>query len=153
MRDDVNNFAFDQFDISIYKETIFNILDKYAPIKQKYLRVNEAPFMTKELHRAIMKRSRLRNNFLGTKSQEDRLKYKKQKNFCKKLLRTTKILYFSYLDIRKLVENRSFWKTLSPFFLQNAQKIIKSSSTKTIKVLLMTTNNVKFLWLLLQYYF
>ena len=74
MRDDVNNFAFDQFDISIYKETIFNILDKYAPIKQKYLRVNEAPFMTKELHRAIMKRSRLRNNFLGTKSQEDRLK-------------------------------------------------------------------------------
>ena len=134
MRDDVNNFAFDQFDISIYKETIFNILDKYAPIKQKYLRVNEAPFMTKELHRAIMKRSRLRNNFLGTKSQEDRLKYKKQKNFCKKLLRTTKILYFSYLDIRKLVENRSFWKTLSPFFSSKCSennKIILNENDKS----------------------
>ena len=54
--DDVNNFAFDQFDVSNFKETIFNIFDKHAPIKQKYLRANEAPFMTKELHREIMKR-------------------------------------------------------------------------------------------------
>ena len=32
-------------------------------------------FYDKELHREIMKRSRLRNSFLRTKSQEDRLKY------------------------------------------------------------------------------
>ena len=68
-RDDVNNFAFDQFDICNLKETICNIFEKHAPIKQKYLRANEAPFMTKEFHREIMKRSRLRNNFLRTKSQ------------------------------------------------------------------------------------
>ena len=81
-RDDINNFAFDQFDVGNFKETIFNISDKHAPIKQKYLRANEAPFMTKELHREIMKRSRLRNNFLMTKSQEDISKYNKQRNFC-----------------------------------------------------------------------
>ena len=40
--------------------------------------------MTKELHREIMKRSRLRNNFLRAKTQEDRLKYNKQQHFCKK---------------------------------------------------------------------
>ena len=68
-RDDVKNFAFDQFDVSNFKETILNIFDKHAPIKQKYLRANEAPFVTKELHKEIMKRSRLRNNFLRTKSQ------------------------------------------------------------------------------------
>ena len=34
--------------------------------------------MTKELHREIMKRSRLRNNFFRTKSQEYRPKYNKQ---------------------------------------------------------------------------
>ena len=100
-RDDVNNFAFDQFDVSNFKETIFNTFDKHAPIKQKYLRANEAPFMTKELHKEIMKRSRLRNNFLRTKSQEDRLKYNKQRKFCKKLLRTAKKLYFNNLDIKK----------------------------------------------------
>ena len=45
--DDVNNFAFDKLDVSKFKETIFKIFDKHAPIKQKYLRANEAPFMTK----------------------------------------------------------------------------------------------------------
>ena len=87
--------------MSNFKETIFNIFDKHAPIKQKYLRANEAPFMTKELHREIIKRSRLRNNFLRAKSQEDKSKYNKQRNFCKKVLRTAKKLYFSNLDIKK----------------------------------------------------
>ena len=41
-RDDVNNFAFDQFDVGNFKEAIFNIFDKHAPIKQKYLRANES---------------------------------------------------------------------------------------------------------------
>ena len=81
--DDINNFAFDQSDVSNFKETMFNIFDKHAPIKQKYLRANEAPFMTKELHREIMKRSRLLNKFLRTKSQESRLKYYKNRNFVK----------------------------------------------------------------------
>ena len=66
-RGDVNNFAFDQFDISNFKETIFN--------KQKYLQENEVSFMKKELHGEIMKRLRLRDNFLSAKSQEDRFKY------------------------------------------------------------------------------
>ena len=89
-RDDVDNFVFDQLGESSFKKTIFNIFDKHAPIKQKYLRANEAPFMTKELHREIIKRSRLRNNFLRTKSQKDRLKCNKKQHFCKKLLRTGK---------------------------------------------------------------
>ena len=34
-RNDVNNFFFDYFDESNFKETIFNIFDKHAPIKHK----------------------------------------------------------------------------------------------------------------------
>ena len=33
-------------------------------LKKKYVRASEAPFITKELHQAIMKTSRLRNKFL-----------------------------------------------------------------------------------------
>ena len=33
-------------------------------MKIKYLRASEGKFMTKDLHKAIMKRSRLRNKFL-----------------------------------------------------------------------------------------
>ena len=80
---------------SVMMLTILNIFDKHALIKQKYLRASEVSFMTKELHKRVMKRSRLRNNFLRTKSQENRLKYNKQQNFCKILLRTAKKLYFS----------------------------------------------------------
>ena len=34
------------------------ILNKYAPMKQRYLRANQGRFMTKELPKAIMKRPR-----------------------------------------------------------------------------------------------
>ena len=69
-----------------------------------------------------MKRSRWRNNFLRTKSHEDRLKYNKQRNFCKKLLRTAKKIYFNNLDIKEVVDNRSFWKTVSPLFSTKSSK-------------------------------
>ena len=39
----------------ISRKKIYNRFDKHAPSKQKYLRANEAPFMTKKLFREIMK--------------------------------------------------------------------------------------------------
>ena len=69
---------------------VFHIFNKHAPIKRKYIRANEAPFMTKDLHKAIMKRSKLRNKFLKSKSLSDRKNYTSQTNLCKKLLKSTK---------------------------------------------------------------
>ena len=45
--------------------------------------------MTKELHKAIMKRSRLRNKVLKKKNEINRNNYKVQGNYCKKVLQTT----------------------------------------------------------------
>ena len=56
---------FNYTDLRTFKETIFNTFSKYAPIKRKYVRANEAPFMTTELHKTIMKSSRLRKVFVG----------------------------------------------------------------------------------------
>ena len=80
--------------------------------------------MTNKLHREIKKRLKLTNNFLRTNSQEDTLKnkYNKQQTFCEKLLRTTKTLYFSILDIKKLIDNRSFSKIASPVFSTKCSK-------------------------------
>ena len=55
-------------------------------ISRKCLRANEVPFMTKEIHVAIMKRSRLRNKFFREKNHENRDNYKIQLNLCKKVL-------------------------------------------------------------------
>ena len=53
---DLNTLPNDDF-ISIFEK----IFDKHAPIKFKYIRANESLFMTKELRKAIMLRSKLRN--------------------------------------------------------------------------------------------
>ena len=37
-----------------------NVLNKYAPIKEKIIRGNNAPFMNKALSKAFMERSRLK---------------------------------------------------------------------------------------------
>ena len=62
-------------------------LNKHAPMKTKYLRANNSPFMNKELTKAIMVRSRLKNKSLKLKTTEAREAYKKQRNFCVSLLR------------------------------------------------------------------
>ena len=52
-------------------------------MKRNYIRANEAPFMTKGLHKAIMKRSRLRNKVLKNKNEINRNNYKVQRNYVK----------------------------------------------------------------------
>ena len=63
-------------------------------MKRKYISANEAPFMKKELHKAIMKRSRLRNRFLKNKNEINRNNYKVRRirNY---YLITTKKQYFN----------------------------------------------------------
>ena len=67
-------------------------------MKRKYVRANEEPFMTKELHEAIMKRSRLKNKFLKNKNEINRDNNKVQRNYFKKLVKTTYKQYFSNLN-------------------------------------------------------
>ena len=69
----------------------FNVtLEKYAPSKARYTRTNQAPYTNKKLSKEIMKRSRLRNKFLNTKSDLDRRTYNKQRNYVVSLMRRGK---------------------------------------------------------------
>ena len=84
-RHDIQKCSFNTADLKTFNETVFCIFNKHAPMKRKYFRANEAPFMTKELRKAIMKRSRLRNKFLKkrTKLTETTIKFREiiVKNF------------------------------------------------------------------------
>ena len=66
------------------------ILDNHAPLKKKYVRGNHSPFMNKSLSKAIMVRTRLRNTFLKNRSEENKINYNKQGNFCVILLKKVK---------------------------------------------------------------
>ena len=72
--------------------------------------------MTKSLRKAIMRRSRFKNNFNKQRSDENWDNYKKQRNFCVKLLRHTKEKYFSDVNVKSISENKKFWKTIKLFF-------------------------------------
>ena len=88
----------------------------------------------KELHKAITKRSKLRNKFLKDRTENNQKNFKHQRNICKKLLRTTKKSYYSNLDIKKVTDNKTFWKTIIPFFTKRPLKgekinLIKNGKT------------------------
>ena len=58
-----------------------NIKYSYSTQK-KYARGNHIPFMNKALSKEVMTRTRLRNKFLKDRSEKNKKKYSKQRNYC-----------------------------------------------------------------------
>ena len=71
---DIKTCGFDTKDISSFEKTIISVFNKY-PIKKKYIQASVTPFVTKNLHKEVMKQSRLRNKYLKSKSLTDRKSY------------------------------------------------------------------------------
>ena len=69
----------------LFENTSLELLDIHVPVKKKYLRANHAPYMTKALRKAIMKRSELKMKYFKNQTGHNLGLYKKQKNFCNKL--------------------------------------------------------------------
>ena len=74
----------DDITVDIIKMTFLNVLNKFAPLKKKYLRANHSRFVNKELNKAIMQRSRLRNAYLKDRTRAARIAYKKTKKCVRK---------------------------------------------------------------------
>ena len=100
----------------LFESTFMDILNKRAPLKEKLIRANNGPFMSRELSKAFRARSRLRNKFLKNRSSDNKILYKKQRNFCVNLLRKAKRDYYKNLDIKHITDNKKFWKTVRPLF-------------------------------------
>ena len=85
--------------------TFLNVLNKFAPLKKKYLRANHSRFVSKVLHKAIMQRSRLRNEYLKDKTRAARIAYKKQRNVCVSIFHKSKTCYYENLDAKNITDN------------------------------------------------
>ena len=100
------------------KTALDEAIQRHAPIKKRYVPANQAPFINKKINKEIMKRSRLRNKFLNTKSDIDRKAYNKQRNLCVSLIRIEKKnFFFSNINTSDITDNKTFWKTVKPFLL------------------------------------
>ena len=91
--------------------------------------------MTRELRKAIMNRSKLRNKLLKTKNEESRRRFNRQRNLSVRLLRKTKRCFFGKLEHKLVSDDRKFWKTVDPLFSEKAfhkQSIILNNNNKII---------------------
>ena len=114
------------------EKTFVNVLNAHAQRKTKVLRSNHKPHVDKNLHKAIMKHSKLKNKANRTKLQDDIAKYKKQQNLVVKLNRDLKLCYFGNTEISK--NSTTFWNECKPCFSnkhdQGDSKIILAEKEK-----------------------
>ena len=103
--------------LSVRKNII--VLDKHAPIKKKIVRGNETPFMTMELGKKIITRSRL-NRSTKWPPRENFLAFQKQKNIYKNLNKKSKKNYFSKITFNGVMGNKQFWNKVKPFLIYKA---------------------------------
>ena len=123
-RCDINGMSNDEF-----INTFLTVFDKHAPLKKKYMRANEGPFVTKEIRKAIMFRSKLANTHYRTNSKESKVAYNKQRNVCTHLVRKAKREYYKNLQPSNITDSKGFWKTVKPLFSD------KAVSTKNITLI------------------
>ena len=93
----VKNISYDAFE-----NFVLHTLDKNAPRKHNYIRGNHSPLMKKDIHEAIMTRTRLRNISLKEATPTNRLTYKKQSNYCVSLMRKNKKQYYGSLNANRI---------------------------------------------------
>jgi exonuclease III len=116
-------------------ENIFvNFLNELAPLKKKIIRANHAPYMTKSLRKAIMRRSQLQTKYYKTKNANDYTLFKKQRNFVSKMYKKEKKIFYKNLDIRKVLDNKTFWKYMKP--------VLSGKSTCNPKITLVVGDSI-----------
>ena len=111
-------------------EIVDNLLLRHLPLKYRYVRANDSPFMNKELRKAVMLRSRLRNIFNKNKTDSAKAAYKKHRNICTSLFRKAKSDYYSNLNTNSITDNKKFWKTVKPLF---SEKVISAESITIVE--------------------
>ena len=107
---------FEENSLKKFLEVCNKALDKHLPHKSKFVLGNHSPFMNRELSKAIITRTRLRNKFFKEKTVENRKNYNKQRNYCATLLRNVKKEFYDSLDEKHVTDNKTFRKTVKLFF-------------------------------------
>ena len=120
-------------DYGLFENTFLEILNLHAPVKKKFLRANHAPYMTKALRKAIMKRSELKSKYFKNQTVHDFKMYKKQKNYCSKLYKKERKRYYNNMNLTNLHDNKRFWRSVKPFLSDKGSYISKINLKKKMK--------------------
>ena len=70
--------------------------------------------MNRTLRKALMTKSQLKRRYKLGRISINFENYMKKRNICVNLLRKSKTQYFNNVHVKKLVDNKKFWKTITP---------------------------------------
>ena len=113
---DLYNWNSGKINYDTFEEIIIRLLKHHAPLKERFVRANNSPFMNKTLSKDVMTRSRLRNKFIRNPIHGNKVNYTRYRNYCTGLFRKEKKLFYNNLDTNLVTDNRKLWKTVKPLF-------------------------------------
>ena len=121
-------------DYDSFNTTFESVVDRHAPQKSRLVRGNEKSYMNKALRKAIMRRSRLRNVYLKSRSTADQHAYRQQRNYVTNLVRKTRKSYFESVASQSSNKSHHFWKLCKPF--------LSNSSSHSDRIMLVKDDNI-----------
>jgi hypothetical protein len=95
-----------------------NIINKHAPLKTKYLKSKQAPYMNNKLRKAINVRGMLKRKYIRSPSNDTWEMYRRQRNYVTNIKRQSIKQYFhdKCKNFDTTTNTKSFWDTIKPFF-------------------------------------
>ena len=99
-----------------FENTVKKSIDTVSSVKYRTLRPNEKPYVTKDMRKAIMKRTQLQNKKFRYGTEEYTNAFKKHSNYCNRLAKRERRDYYNNLDPKQITDNKKFWKTVLPLF-------------------------------------
>ena len=97
--------------LEILNKCFMELLNKVVSLKSKFLRANYSKFVAKYVSKAIMLKTKLRNQFLKKRTLEVRTQCNKQWNIFVSLVNKAKQNYYENLDLKNINDRRMFWHT------------------------------------------
>ena len=97
-----------------YEIALLDVIDTHAPIKQRTLKKESAPFMNSKLRKVIHRRNQLKNRFWKHKTKSNWEAYRVMRNKANAINRQSQINYFNTKCL-KAEKSRDFWSTFKPY--------------------------------------
>ena len=98
------------------------------------VRGNNKPHVKSDMRKAIMTRTRLKTRANKSGNDEDRKKYKQQRNLIVSMNRKAKRDFYHSVDINVINNDKKFWKAVKPMFSSGNPMGEKSSLSKKARL-------------------
>ncbi len=110
------SYIFDDIDdvVGCHNKLLSDVVDIYAPLKQRMLQKDSVPYMNSKLRKVQYRRNKLRNRYWDSKNSQNWEAYGKMRNKANVTKRQSEKVYFKGKCLKN-GNQKDFWKTFNPY--------------------------------------